>query len=64
MKSTIDIPKVLVAPIQKGQKIGVAKVTLDGKEIASAPLVAIEAVEQAGFFKRLWHEILMWWDSL
>ena len=64
MKSTIDIPKVLVAPIQKGQKIGVAKVTLDGKEIASAPLVAIEAVEQAGFFKRLWHDILMWWDSL
>ena len=64
MKSTMDIPKVLVAPITKGQKIGVAKVTLDGKEIASAPLVAIEAVEQAGFFKRLWHEILMWWDSL
>lgn len=64
MKSTIDIPKVLVAPIQKGQKIGVVKVTLDGKEIASAPLVAIEAVEQAGFFKRLWHDILMWWDSL
>lgn len=64
MKSTMDIPKVLVAPITKGQKIGVAKVTLDGKEIASAPLVAIEAVEQAGFFKRLWHEILMWWDAL
>ena len=64
MKSTMDIPKVLVAPITKGQKIGVAKVTLDGKEIASAPLVAIEAVEQAGFFKRLWHDILMWWDSL
>ena len=64
MKSTMDIPKVLVAPITKGQKIGVAKVTLDGKEIASAPLVAIEAVEQAGFFKGLWHEILMWWDAL
>ena len=38
--------------------------TLDGKEIASAPLVALNAVEEAGFFKRLWHEIRMWWDSL
>ena len=64
MKSSMDVPKTLTAPITKGQKIGTVKVTLDGKEIASAPLVALEAVEEAGFFKRLWHEILMWWDSV
>lgn len=64
MKSSMDVPKTLVAPITKGQKIGTVKVTLDGKEIASAPLVALEAVEEAGFFKRLWHEIRMWWDSM
>ena len=64
MKSSMDVPKTLTAPITKGQKIGTVKVTLDGKEIASAPLVALEAVEEAGFFKRLWHEILMWWDSM
>ena len=64
MKSSMDVPKTLVAPITKGQKIGTVKVTLDGKEIASAPLVALNAVEEAGFFKRLWHEIRMWWDSL
>ncbi|SIQ16804.1 D-alanyl-D-alanine carboxypeptidase family protein [Solilutibacter tolerans] len=64
MKSSMDVPKTLVAPITKGQKIGTVKVTLDGKEIASAPLVAMEAVEEAGFFKRLWHEIMMWWDSM
>ncbi len=64
MKSSMDVPKTLAAPIAKGQKIGTVKVTLEGKEIASAPLVALEAVEEAGFLKRLWHEILMWWDSL
>ena len=64
MKSSMDVPKTLVAPITKGQKIGTVKVTLDGKEIASAPLVALEPVEEAGFFKRLWHEIRMWWASL
>lgn len=32
----------------------------DGKLIAQAPLVAQEAVEEGGFFKRLWHDLLMW----
>jgi D-alanyl-D-alanine carboxypeptidase (penicillin-binding protein 5/6) len=31
--------------------------------LAQRPLVALEAVEEAGFFKRLWHELLMWWNS-
>ncbi|MEJ7745889.1 MAG: D-alanyl-D-alanine carboxypeptidase family protein [Luteimonas sp.] len=63
LKSTMDVPKTLIGPITKGQKIGMVKVTLDGKPIAESPLVALSAVEQAGFFKRLWHEFLMWWES-
>ena len=64
LKATMDLPKSLVAPIAKGQKLGTVKVTLDGKLVASAPLVAMDAVAEAGFFKRLWHELLMWWDSV
>lgn len=64
MKSSMDVPKTLVAPVAKGQKIGSVKVTLDGKVIATTPLVALEAVEEGGFFKRLWDEIRMWWASL
>ena len=63
LKATMDLPKSLVAPIAKGQKIGTVKVSLDGKVIAQAPLVAVEAVEKGGFFKRLWHELLMWWQG-
>ena len=63
LKATMDLPKSLVAPIAKGQKIGTVKVSLDGKVIAQAPLVAVDAVEKGGFFKRLWHELLMWWQS-
>ena len=61
LKATMDLPKSLVAPIAKGQKLGTVKVTLDGKVIAQSPLVALNAVEEGGFFKRLWHELLMWW---
>ncbi len=63
LKSTMDVPKTLIGPIKKGQEVGTVKVTLDGKPIAQSPLVALTAVEEAGFFKRLWHELLMWWES-
>ena len=64
LKPTMDVPKTLVAPIAKGQAIGTVRVRLGDKVIAQAPLVAIEGVEEAGFFKRLWHELLMWWQTV
>ena len=35
-----------------------SKLLIDGKLVAEAPLVALEDVPEAGFFKRLWHELL------
>ncbi|HET6435504.1 MAG TPA: D-alanyl-D-alanine carboxypeptidase family protein [Xanthomonadaceae bacterium] len=64
LKPSMDVPKSLAAPIQKGQRIGTVKVALDGKVIAQRPLVALEAVEEGGFFKRLWDELMMWWESV
>ncbi|MFN3587141.1 MAG: D-alanyl-D-alanine carboxypeptidase family protein, partial [Moraxellaceae bacterium] len=52
------------APIAKGQALGTVNVTLDGKTIASQPLVAMEAVEQAGFFTRLWHHLKRFFGKL
>nr|WP_256646124.1 D-alanyl-D-alanine carboxypeptidase family protein [Thermomonas paludicola] len=63
LKASMDLPKSLVAPIAKGQRLGTVKVMFDGKPVAQAPLVALEAVEEGGFFKRLWHELLMWWQG-
>lgn len=61
LKASMELPKSLVAPIVKGQKLGTVKVALDGKVVAEAPLVALQGVEEGGFFKRLWHALLMWW---
>ena len=63
LKPTMDVPKVLEAPIAKGQAIGTVKVALDGKLVAQAPLVAINEVERGGFFRRLWDSFWMWWES-
>lgn len=54
LKPSMEVPKNLQAPIKQGQQVGTVKVSLDGKVIAQAPLVAINAVEEGGFFKRLW----------
>ena len=63
LKPSMEIPKTLVAPIAKGQAIGTVKVVLDGKVVAQRPLVALNAVEEGGFFKRMWDELMMWWNS-
>ncbi|MBN6111040.1 D-alanyl-D-alanine carboxypeptidase family protein [Xanthomonas bonasiae] len=63
LRPSIDVPKTLEAPIKQGQAIGTVKVSLDGKVIAQAPLVALKAVDEAGFFKRLWDSFWMWWEA-
>lgn len=63
LKPSMDVSKTLVAPIKQGQAVGTVKVVLDGKVIAQRPLVALNAIEEGGFFKRLWDEFWMWWES-
>jgi D-alanyl-D-alanine carboxypeptidase (penicillin-binding protein 5/6) len=55
--------KIEAQTVWKGQAIGKLRVSLDGKVLAERPLVALNAVEEAGFFGRLWDELWMWWES-
>ena len=55
----IEAHKPLVAPLAAEQAIGTLKASFNGQPIASVPLVALQAVPQAGFFGRLWDAILM-----
>ena len=63
LKPVMDVPKQLIAPIKKGQVIGKLRVSLDGKPIAERPIIALQEVPEANFFKRLWHDFLIWWES-
>ncbi len=63
LKPSMDLPKFVIAPLKKGQKVGTVRVSLDGKVIAERPLVALSDVEEAGFFGRLWDDFWMWWES-
>ena len=63
LKPTMDVPAELIAPIAKGQQIGTVRLTLDGKVVAERPLVALEAVPEGGFFKRMSDDFWKWWET-
>jgi len=59
-KTEVSLNEPLIAPLAVGQQVGVAKVvSADGKEIASVPVVALDAVPEAGFLSRLWDSMLL-----
>jgi D-alanyl-D-alanine carboxypeptidase (penicillin-binding protein 5/6) len=60
VKGEIERMQPLVAPIEKGQRIGTLRVRLDDKVIAEQPLVALEPVAQAGWIGRSWDTIRLW----
>ena len=55
----------VVAPVAAGAPLGrVEVVGADGKVVMQAPLVALEAVEQGGFFRRIWDSIRLFFKGL
>lgn len=54
----------LNAPIQQGQVVGKLITTMNDQQIAEKPLVALEAIEQAGFFSRLIDHIKQFFANL
>jgi D-alanyl-D-alanine carboxypeptidase (penicillin-binding protein 5/6) len=57
LKAQLASQQPLVAPIAAGQKLGVMKLTLDGKPYAEIPLVALDSVALAGIFGRGWDSL-------
>jgi D-alanyl-D-alanine carboxypeptidase (penicillin-binding protein 5/6) len=53
-------PDPLVAPFTKGQQVGTLKILAGDQVLREVPLVALEAVEQAGVFGRAWDAIRLW----
>lgn len=60
IKTEVVRPDPLVAPFSKGQQVGTLKIRSGDQVLAEVPLVALEAVEQAGVFGRAWDAIRLW----
>jgi D-alanyl-D-alanine carboxypeptidase (penicillin-binding protein 5/6) len=60
LKAELVSQQPLVAPLSKGQQVGVVRVTHDGKPLGEYPLITLEPVAAAGFFGRTWDTLRLW----
>ena len=64
LSASVELTSDLKAPIEKGQTLGVVHYTVDGEDIKTQPLVALESVEQGSFFKRILDHIKLFFANL
>jgi serine-type D-Ala-D-Ala carboxypeptidase (penicillin-binding protein 5/6) len=64
LKASMHINEIIKAPITQGQELGNLTVQLNDQLIVNTPLVATHAVEEAGFFARLWDNIKLFFKNL
>ena len=60
LKLTMEAVEPLVAPVARGQRVGVVRVTLDGKAVGEYPLQALADVPLASLFGRAWDTLRLW----
>jgi len=54
LKASVESLQPLLSPISAGQKVGIMKLTLDGRPFRELPVVALENVPLAGILGRGW----------
>jgi len=52
LDAVIDINNTIEAPVKKGQKLGVVSIKLEGKEIISQPLIALQSIDEGSLWQR------------
>ncbi len=60
LKTQVARPDPLMAPLAKGQVVGTLKVSAGDQLLLELPLIALDAVEQAGVIRRAWDALRLW----
>ena len=64
LDAQVEMLPELIAPIAEGTEVGQISIRLEDEEITSRALIALESINEAGFFGRTWDGMSMWFDSL
>lgn len=64
LEASITMEPWLIAPIAAGDRVGTLRVVLDDEEVYSGAVVALATVQAAGFFKRMWHSLQLFFMRL
>ena len=65
LQAQVTAVKQLIAPVQAGQVVGKVEIkTANNQIITTVDLVALQSIDQAGFFKRVWDSIVLFFKGL
>jgi D-alanyl-D-alanine carboxypeptidase (penicillin-binding protein 5/6) len=64
LDAQVEMLPELIAPIAEGTEVGQIFIRLEDDEITSRALIALESINEAGFFGRTWDGMSMWFGSL
>jgi len=64
LQASMSFADTLIAPIAQGQVIGKVEVKQGEQVLHTSDLIALEAVEEGGLFRRLWDSIRLFFFSL
>ncbi len=62
IKANMKIKPQLTAPIQQGSQLGSVEISIEGQVITEKPLVALQNIEEGGFFDQLIDEAKMMFE--
>ena len=58
------LPELIEAPLDQGTQLGELRLTLGGEVIARTPLVVLERAAEAGFFRKAWQGVVLFFTEL
>lgn len=64
LEASLDVDSIIKAPVNTGQEFGRVKVMLEGEVVVDEALIALQPIEEAGFFKRIWDLIKLFFIGL
>ena len=64
LSTQLVLAPTLVAPLQQGQVIGKVEIRQGDTVLQQADVVALEGVEEGGFFRRIWDSIRLFFKGL
>lgn len=64
LAATMILDKSVIAPVAKGDRLGVVEVRAGDEVVHTADLVALQDVEEGGFFRRMFDSVRMFFYSL
>jgi len=62
LKSELDIPAIVTAPVAAGQPVAELRISLDGEELMKTPLRALEDNPEGSFWQRTKDSVSLWFE--